>query len=154
MNIITCIVLILLFITGREEPTVANEFGARQAYELDANAFDDATLNLIRDRTGLALPPDIKGLNFHYYPPIDPGFAAKLEVSPASRQAVIDMLSTVPNNAPHFASSYGSELDWWDADRTAVVLGRRTNSGMGEFLKLILTEKDDRVLLYIGYGIK
>lgn len=128
-------------------------FGSWRPYDLDTNSFDAEAMDLIRTKTGLDLPGNVKGLNSRYYPPIDPGFAARLEVPLSSRREILDLLSRVTDDSPAFARHYGSKLDWWIPENAPSVLVRRTSRRHDSFLIVILAEDDQRLLLYIGYGV-
>lgn len=156
MKIQACLATACLLLAGcgsGPKDSNVNAFGVWHEYELDSHAFDTNTMQMIRNRTGLNLPPDVIGLNYHHYPPIDPAFAARIEIPEKSKSEVLGLVSTVQANAPHFRVDLGERNHWWISSNATIKLSRKY-VGPEYLLRATLADEDSRTFLYIEYGVK
>jgi len=120
-------------------------------YELAGASFDAKTLQMIQSDTRVVLPVDARGLNFYYKAPIDPAYAAKIEISANSREGVIKALSAIKNDENiHSVESLGAKVTWWIPKDAKVLVDRQTFVG-SNYLRVTLTEEDAVVILYIEW---
>jgi hypothetical protein len=123
-------------------------------YELDSKSFDSKTLQRIQSDTGIVLPVGARGLNFYYTPPIDPAYIAKIEIPRSSKDDLIKKLSAIKNDDNlHVFTTLGTKVHWWIPKGTKPVMDRQRQVGTGNYLHVILTEEDGRVILYIEWSV-
>ena len=120
-------------------------------YELAGASFDAKTLQMIQSNTRIVLPADARGLNFYYKVPIDPAYAAKIEISANSSEGVIKALSAIKNDENiHTVESLGTNVTWWIPKGAKILVDRQTFVG-GNYLRVTLTEEDAVVILYVEW---
>ena len=123
-----------------------------ETLDLDRTSFGADTIKLIEDDCGLSMPAGSKGLAFHYKPPIDPYYFAKLEVPESSKAALQAQIERFTNST----SFPGGFLDctWWPRSFEGALSSRQaavTNSGGTFYLELYLMREDGRLILYLKY---
>ncbi len=123
-----------------------------RSYELDRTTFDAKTLQMIQADTGIALPAGARGLNFHYEPPIDPAYVARIEIPASSKDDVIRMLSAIELNEVHVSESLGTKVRWW-IPRDVKRLVDRQAFVRSNYLHVVLTEEGGALILYIEWWV-
>lgn len=123
-------------------------------YELDSKSFDTKTLQRIQSDIGINLPAGARGLNFYYTPPIDPAYIAKIEIPPSSKDDLIKMLSVIENdNNIHSTETMGTKVRWWIPKGVKPLMDRQRFVGTGNYLHVMLTEEDAKIILYIEWCV-
>lgn len=121
-------------------------------YELDQTSFDARTLKRVEGDTGIALPSGSRGLNFYYWPPIDPGFIARVEIPQTSAKLVAAEIEKIPHNG-HVPRYPDGVKRWWDVLRTCegeTLVSRRYMKG-GTYVNAHLCKKEADYLLYVAW---
>jgi hypothetical protein len=121
---------------------------------LDGKSFDSKTLQRIQSDTGITFPAGVRGLNFHYKPPVDPAYIAKIEMPRSSKEDVIKTLSVIQNDENlHVTESMGTKVHWWIPKGVKPLVDRQKLVGTGNYLHVVLTEEAGRVILYLEWWV-
>jgi hypothetical protein len=122
-------------------------------FELDERSFGRDTIRMIERDSGITLPADARGLNFFYKAPIDPAFAAKIEIPAGSRSNVLARLSELKMEQIHVSGPLGPRFKWWTPAQAKVVIERQEMRTEAYF-HAILTEEGDRIILYLEWCVR
>lgn len=120
-------------------------------YQLDRTSFDAKTLQMIQSDTRIALPTGAQGLYFYYKAPIDPAYAAKIEIPRNSEENMIQTLSAIKNEDIHVSGSLGAKMAWWIPKGAKILVDRQATVG-GNYLHVTLTKEEATVVLYIEWA--
>lgn len=119
-------------------------------YQLNEKSFGPDTLKEIETTAGIHLPAGVKGLKFHYFPPIDPIFFAKIEVPAHEKAAMIAEISRF-TDTPQFPDDFAHGIcTWWPATFPSALISRKAALG-DYFLELYLVEEQSQLILYVKY---
>lgn len=72
-------------------------------FELNAVTFDAEAMEQIQKMSGFTIPENSRGLYFAYRRPMDPEFAAQIEIPPASNETVLKQIEPREGQATHHA---------------------------------------------------
>lgn len=122
-------------------------------FELDERSFGSDTIQMIEHDTGIDLATNAHGLNFFYTPPIDPAFAAKIEIPADSRTNLLVQLSRMKAEEIHVSSALGPRFKWWTPAQGKVLFDRQEMRTEG-YLHAVLTEEGDRTILYLEWATR
>ena len=120
-------------------------------YELDETSFDAKTLKMIQSDSRITLPKGARGLNFYYKAPIDPAYAAKIEITQSSKEDMMRTLSAIKNEEISVSNSLGPRMRWWIPTNAKVLIDRQATVG-GNYLRATLTHEGNSVILYIEWA--
>lgn len=141
MRAFSCLLAIALLLSGCRPGLVE--------YDLDAASIDAGTLSQLETVSGFPLPEGAIGLNYHYSPPIDPVYIAKIEApveSKASLVSQIEQLSSAP-----FQDDFASDrCAWWPRSFENSVVSKQARPD-GHYLEVHLMEESQRLVLYIKF---
>ena len=121
-------------------------------YELNETSFNDETLRMIQSDSGVTLPKGVRGLNFYYKPPIDPGFAAKLHIPTEATDAIIQQISAIKNEQINVTGELGPRKSWW-VPKGAKIHVDRQSAPKGNYRRTIVTTEGDRTILYVEWDV-
>ena len=121
-------------------------------YELDQASFGITTLQMIQDESKIILPKEARGLNFHYKPPIDPAFAAKIEIPIGAREDMLRRLLEIKNEQINIVGELGPTNHWWVPKGAKILVNRQTSTD-GVYLRVILTAEGAKTILYIEHAV-
>jgi len=122
-------------------------------YDLDQTSFGADTMKLIEDASGIKIPGGAKGLRFHYIPPIDPIYFAKIEIPDADRKTLEAQIERF-KDGKEFPDNFANDrCDWWPSSFTNAVISRKAVLDY-YYLELYLMKEDGRLILYLKYGAR
>ena len=121
-------------------------------YELDERSFGPDTLKEIEQDSGITLPTGARGLHYFYKPPIDPGFAAKIELPVESKDEVLRRISAIKQESVSVSGDLGPRFPWWVSARASVLLDRQSRT-KDTYLHAILTDEEGRMFLYLEWWV-
>jgi len=107
---------------------------------------------MIEEDSGIILPSDAHGLNFFYKAPIDPAFVAKIQIPAASKEEILQRISKIQNVKVNITGALGPKFSWWLPAKAKVLIDRETSTG-SSYLRVILTEENERIILYIESAV-
>jgi hypothetical protein len=119
-------------------------------YQLDRTSFDAKTLQMIQSDTRIVIPTGSQGLNFYYKAPIDPAYAAKIEIPTNSEEHMIQTLSAIQNEDIQVDGSLGAKMAWWIPKSAKILVHRQTTVG-GNYLHVTLTREEATAMLYVEW---
>jgi hypothetical protein len=120
-------------------------------FELGERSFGRETLQKIEHDTEIGLPADARGLNFFYQAPIDPAFAAKIEISAASQTNLLRQLSEIEQRGVQVSGTLGPRFKWWTPAQGKVLIERQRKAD-STYLHVILVEDQGRTILYLEWS--
>lgn len=123
-----------------------------RGYELNETSFTDETLRMIQKDSGITLPSGVRGLNFYYQPPIDPAFAAKLEVPKDAAEAMVQQISTIHPEQINITGELGPRMSWWVPKDATILVDRQSSPG-DNYRRTIVTSEGDRTILYVEWAV-
>jgi hypothetical protein len=125
-------------------------------FELDELSFDGETMHTIESMSSFTIPQGSRGLNFAYKPPVDPGFAARLEIPALSRESVMKQIEGIEGQATVASGAPPLHVTWWLSKRENVLAEKQAFNGSGKSSKTgyhhaILTKEGAKLILYLHY---
>lgn len=138
---ILCVIIIGLVTGCAQNKTV---------YHLDASTFDEASLDMIQEVTGIAFPDGTRGIRLAYFGDgLDPLLYAKVEIPAAENKSFHERLVELPTRRGGIHIPETHKVDWWDSiSEDSVLLARLFNhDGNGVSLKYCF--EGERWCLYI-----
>jgi hypothetical protein len=121
-------------------------------FELGEKSIDSATMKEIETDSGVALPIGAHGLNYFYKAPIDPGFAAKIEIPAGSKDEMIATLAKIKDEELHGDGGLGERFRWWVPKNPKKLIDRQSSDGTS-YIHAILTDEDARIILYLEWCV-
>jgi hypothetical protein len=119
-------------------------------YELDETNFDAKTLQMIQSDSRITLPKGARGLNFYYKAPIDPAYAAKIEIPQSSKESIMRTLSAIKDETISVTNPLGPRMRWWFSKDAKILADRQATIG-GNYLQMTLTDEGASVILYVEW---
>jgi len=136
--------LLTLALAGCESSRYSTEF------ELDEKTFDSDAMQMVRDDSDLVLPPQTRGLNFHYLPPIDPEFVARLEIPKEAQTELLNQIATKKIDQTTFMDGgLPAKTAWWKLSQGQVLIDRQWLKDSHVFQRAVLVVEGDRLILYL-----
>ena len=118
---------------------------------LDESTFDAATLAMVQQDTGIALPDGSRGLYMFYQgSTLDPSFVAKIQIPSATGDDLARRLEQLPNQDGMVNGSLTEKVTWWNPSGGIVRVQRQYNPN-GNYLRAILTQENDLLALYLEW---
>lgn len=121
-------------------------------FELNEHSFDQRTMQLIETNIGFRLPAQAHGINFFHKAPIDPSFVAKIEIPAASKNTLIERLSSLTNEEVHVIGPVGERFKWWTPTKDKILVERQRFGGE-IYQHAILTDDGGRLILYLDWSL-
>jgi hypothetical protein len=120
-------------------------------FEIDERSFGNDTIQFIEQHSQIDLPTGARGLNFFYKAPIDPGFAAKIEIPSVSRDDMLGRLLKIKKEEVHVSGALGPRFKWWIPSQSKKLIDRE---GINNdcYIHGILTEEEGRIIFYIEWS--
>jgi hypothetical protein len=122
-------------------------------FELDEKTFDSEAMAMIRQKSGINLPIEVRGLNFRYSPPIDPSFVARLEVPVELRDHIHKQIESIVDEDLHISGGPGEKVSWWPPPGSLVIIDRQHNTPDGSYFRAALTHEGNRIILYLQHAV-
>lgn len=122
------------------------------AYQLNEKSFGPKTLSIIQSDSGVSLPSGSRGLRFVYAPPIDPSWAAKIEIPKEAVPSLLARLSRTPDVKVNISGEMGPRMTWWRAEDANILIDRQSEP-MGNYLRTTLTDEEGVTILYIEWAV-
>jgi hypothetical protein len=122
------------------------------SYQLDKKSFGAKTLSIIQSDSGVKLPAGSRGIKFIYLPPIDPSWAAKIEIPKEASASMLAELSKISGEQINISGEIGPRTNWWYNHKSKVLFDRQS-SPMDNYLRMTLTEEADSIFLYIQFSV-
>lgn len=122
------------------------------SYQLDEKSFGAKTLSIIQSDSGVKLPTGSRGIKFIYLPPIDPSWAAKIEIPKEASATMLAELSKFAGEQINIIGESGPRTNWWHNQKSKVLIDRQS-SPMGNYLRMTLTEEAGSIFLYIEWAV-
>lgn len=123
-------------------------------FELDDKTFDSEAMTMVETDSGLKLPAGAKGLNFHYKPPIDPAFVAKIEIPTDSREKLQKEIEAIKNESINVSGGLATRVKWFAPSAGAILAERECwKDGRPPYLRVILTQEGGRYFLYVDHSV-
>jgi hypothetical protein len=150
MKPIVTLILALLFFLGCSDNRYYHEF------ELDELSFDADAMHKIQKMSGFHIPENSIGLNFAYKPPMDPGFAAKIEIPPTGKEAVLKQIELIAGQVITSSGGLPERVTWWPTSPENVLATKQVFNGdpqagtIGYFHAIFAREKE-KYILYLNY---
>lgn len=144
-------ILSLIFLGDNLFPFLDGDFPKNER-DQDEKTFQARTYTHIERESGFKLPPNAKGLNFYYWPPIDPGFAAKLRIPFESKAQLITQIEKIQNTGNAIFTPVGARQKWWISENAKIILERKVENGSSYFL-IFLVEEGEDLILYLEYSV-
>ena len=125
-------------------------------FELNEVTFDTEAMQKIQTMSGFTIPENSRGLNFAYRPPMDPEFAAQIEIPPASKETVLKQIEGREGQAIKSSGGLPDRVSWWPRTPEIVLAERQifksdSKTSDNGYFHAILTRESDRFILYINY---
>jgi hypothetical protein len=122
-------------------------------FELGPKDFGPDTLLKVEKEMRLKLPAGTRGLNYYYKAPIDPAFIAKIEIPSNAKDDLVKQLSALPSKPIQISGGLYERVSWWTPTAANVLQDREFEDGTDYiYRRLILTEKDGNLLLYLYWA--
>ncbi len=120
------------------------------SFDLNEKTFDSGAMEHIEGVSALELHEKSKGIAFHYTPPIDPRFIAKIEIPQESVTSIEKQLRFfVKNN--YDPNKIKTNRDWWpNKFKNVVASNVYYNKGSGTLLVYLVNE-GEKYILYIRH---
>ena len=128
-----------------------SEFGLIP-YQLNEKSFGPKTLSKIQSDSGVSLPAGCRGLWFVYSPPIDPSWAAKIEIPKGAEASLLAELSKLPDKKINIFGEMGPTMPWWRTKEATVLLDRQS-SPLDNYLRTTLAHEGGATVLYIEWAV-
>lgn len=119
-------------------------------HDLDQDSFGADTIKLIEDASGIKMPPGAKGLRFHYIPPIDPIYFAKIGLPDTARETIEAQMDRMHSSGTFPDNFANDRCNWWPAGFTNTLKSAKSASG-NSCLELYLMKEDGQLILYLKY---
>ena len=118
---------------------------------LDEETFDSNALAMVQQDSGIQLPPGSRGLNMFYQgSKIDPAFVAKILIPSSGRDELIAHIEKIPNQDSNVNGSLAEKVTWWNPKNGKVRIERRSSPN-GNYLRAILSQEKEQLVLYIEW---
>jgi len=119
--------------------------------KLDQTTFDAAALALVQKETGVQLPRGSRGLNMFYQgSTLDPSFVAKIQVPDSSGDALAGRIKKIRSDNTTVGGSLTEKVTWWNPTNGTILVQRQHSPG-GDFVRVILVQEKDRLVLYLEW---
>lgn len=141
MRTYTCIFIVCLVFFG-----CSRDF---TEYELDESSFGTDTIARIEKESGVDLPSGVKGLKFHYIPPIDPIVFAKIKI-PAEAGKLMKTRIAALTNKPFPKNFANDRCKWWPSSTENAIISR-TAFNNGYYIEAHLIQEKEQLILYLKY---
>jgi hypothetical protein len=125
-----------------------------RAFELDESTFDSEAMQMVENDSGLDLPNGSTGLHFRYRPPIDPAFIAQIEIPKDAKDDIRKQIESMPNEEINVSGGLRESTAWWRPSDESVIIERQYYRAENEYLKVVLTDKDQHMFLYVDHSIR
>lgn len=122
------------------------------SFEVGQRGFDSEIMKMVTDNSPLSLPTGTVGLKFSYQPPIDPSFMALLEIPMENREDVFKQIETIKNEERRISSG-SPDPSWWPPPKNLTLIDRQCTQTDNSYLRLVLTEKDSNLFLYVRHAV-
>jgi hypothetical protein len=130
-------------------------------FELGENDFDAEAMEMIQTDTGLTLPAGTRGLNFRYWPPIDPSFVARLEIPANYLGELMSQIRSMKDDDPNgfrrlnrryeISNRLHEKVSWWDPPKEGAQADNDRYRGV-TYVRAVLTREGNRHILYLYYA--
>lgn len=122
-------------------------------FELDDKTFDAEAMKMVETDSGLKLPAGAKGLNFHFKPPIDPAFVAKIEIPADSRENLQKQIEAIKNEPINRSGALSTKVTWWSPPAGSILIDRQGKQADWVYLRVVLTHEGGRYFLYVDHSV-
>ncbi len=139
------LLVFLTFLSGCGDSRFGHQF------ELDETNFDAEVMQMIQEDARFVLPPGSRGLNFTYKPPIDPHWAARIELPTSARDMMVAQIEKFPTDKVEYHLTPQDGKKWWNERLGSAILDRELFTAPTVYRHFILTVEDGRLILYVGY---
>jgi hypothetical protein len=119
-------------------------------YDLDEQSFQADTLAKIQKESVMVLPEGAKGLRFHYVPPIDPIFFARIAIPSNAEKIMAQRIEGLPASPPFPHDFANQRCAWWPTDPKGVILSRQAFQN-GWHLEIHLVREKEQLIFYLKY---
>jgi hypothetical protein len=120
-------------------------------YDLNEDSFGADTIAQIEEESGIDLPPDVKGLKYHYKPPIDPIVFAKIIIPTEAKEFMEKQIGTLTYSGSSFPKDFANDqCNWWPKTFENVVISKQAFIN-GYYIEVFLVQEKDLLILYIKY---
>jgi hypothetical protein len=147
------LVSLTLVLTGCGPKVGSQQLGKnRSDHELDETTFDAAALALVQRNTGIQLPDGSRGLNMFYQGStcIDPSFVAKIQIPESSGGELASRIKKIRHRRGAVSGSLTEKVPWWTPSSGTIRVQRQFNPG-GDYVRAILSQEEDRLVLYLEW---
>lgn len=150
MKLLPVLFLAVLFFAGCTDSRYDHEF------ELNEVTFDTEAMQEIQKMSGFNIPENSRGLNFAYRPPMDPEFAAQIEIPPTSKETVLKQIEGLEGQAIKSSGGLPEKVSWWPRTPENVLSEKQVFKGDSKtanngYIHALLTRENDKFILYINY---
>lgn len=153
MKLLGLLLLAVLFAAG-----CSDSIDSRYDHEFELNelTFDTEAMEQIQKMSGFTIPENSRGLNFAYRPPMDPEFAAQIEIPPASKETVLKQIEVREGQAIKSSGGLPDKVSWWPRTPENVLSEKRifksdSKTSNNGYFHVILTRENDKFILYINH---
>ena len=121
-------------------------------HKLDETTFDAKALALVQKDTGIQLPDGSRGLNMFYQgSTLDHSFVAKIQIPDSSGDELAGRIEKIRHENGTIGGSLTEKVSWWTPSTGTIRARRQFNPG-GDYVRAILSQEEDRLVLYVEWA--